>query len=286
MSSSKKKNTYIINQKLAMEMHRLLLQGQLLTREMGGLFPPSWDLAPLQSILDVACGPGEWALAVASEYPDKQVIGIDLDATMTEFARVRALADSIPNARFRVMDATKTLKFPDASFDLVNARLLFGFMPPAKWPALLQECFRILRPGGIVRLTECELALTNAPVFEQVAGKLAEALKRAGQSFSPDGRTIGITPRLKPFLRQAGFTQLQHVAYAIDWSWGAQAHGSTVQDFEIGFGLLKPFLTKTNVLTAEDIEPLSYQLHKEMRSRDFCAIWYYLSAWGVKPPLG
>src|SRR4051795_13569739 len=38
------------------------------------------------------------------------------------------------------MNILNGLDFPDSSFDLVNARFLFGSMPQSAWPKLLQEC--------------------------------------------------------------------------------------------------------------------------------------------------
>src|SRR6266699_2543618 len=46
---------------------------------------------------------------------------------------------------------------PGGWFDLVNARTIAGFMRTSDWPALVQECVRILRPGGILRFTETDL---------------------------------------------------------------------------------------------------------------------------------
>ncbi len=67
---------------------------------------------------------------------------------------------------------------------------------PEAWPHLLQECVRITRPGGSIRLTEAEYSLSNSPAFERIGALCTQALKIAGQSFSPDGRHIGITPML------------------------------------------------------------------------------------------
>ncbi len=54
-------------------------------------------------------------------------------------------------------------------------------MTPATWPALLQECWRITRPGGYLRLTECEEPGTNSEAFETIYGLILQAMKRSGQ---------------------------------------------------------------------------------------------------------
>ncbi|MGH2496581.1 MAG: class I SAM-dependent methyltransferase [Ktedonobacteraceae bacterium] len=282
-SVPRNKNTYIMDAQSAEEMARLLLQDRLISEAMGGLFPAQLDLARLHDVFDIACGPGGWILDVAREHPEMECTGIDIDRMLVDYGRAQAAAFGFDNAHFRVMDATKPLKFLDVSFDFVNARLLFGFMLPQKWPKLVEECFRILRPGGIIRLTECEAALTNSSGFEHLAGHLGRALKLAGQSFSSDGRTIGVTPMLRRFLRDVGCQYLQHTAYAVDWSHGADAYEATVQNFFTGFELVQPFLVKMKVASEDELEELYEQALVEMRSRDFCGVWYYLSVWGSKP---
>jgi ubiquinone/menaquinone biosynthesis C-methylase UbiE len=44
--------------------------------------------------------------------------------------------------------------FPDASFDLVTASLLFHETPPEVSCIILQECFRLLQPGGEVLILD------------------------------------------------------------------------------------------------------------------------------------
>ena len=282
-SSGSKKNTYILDQQNAIEMTRLLLQERLLTHMMGGLFPDGLDFSGVQTVLDIACGPGGWVLDVARAYPQMQVTGFDTDRMLVEFARAQAQMYHLDNTHFRVMDATKPLKFADASFDFVNARLLVSFMLPQKWPRLMQECVRILRPGGILRLTECEVAITSSPASEHLYGLLTQALKRAGQSFSPDGRTAGITPVLRRLVRDAGCQQIKHAAYAIDFSYGSPAYRSGYDDFEAAFNLLQPFFVRTEVATEDEVEALYQQALREMQAPDFCGIWFYLSVWGMKP---
>jgi len=115
---------------------------------MGGLFPERSDLSDVHDILDVACGPGGWVLDVARTYPQVQVTGFDISVLMIEYARAQVLTLELKHASFRVMDALRPLDFPDESFDLVNARSIFAFVPAQAWPGILKELLRITRPGG------------------------------------------------------------------------------------------------------------------------------------------
>jgi ubiquinone/menaquinone biosynthesis C-methylase UbiE len=276
-------HTYIIDAESAAELARLLQQDRLLTSHLGGLLPEGTDAAHLQRVLDLACGPGAWAQAVALAHPDLEFVGIDISRRMIEYARASAHEQGLSNVTFRVMDVLKPLDFPDHSFDLVNARLLFGFMPPAAWPTLLQECMRVTRSGGIIRLTECESDLTTSAATQQLTGMVTRALQLAGRSFSPDGRHFGILPMLGHFLRQAGCQKVQSRASALDWSAGMEANTSIRLNLQSLLKLLEPFLVNMQLITEEAFEPIYQSAVAEMQASDFCAVTLFLSVWGKRP---
>lgn len=276
-------NAYVIDAESAAEMTRLLHQDQLITSHLGELLPKRADLPGIQRVLDLACGPGGWAQEVALAHPEMEVVGLDISHRMIEYAGAMAQVRGLSNLTFKVMDVLRPLDFPDSSFDLVNARLIFGFMPPAAWSALMQECMRITRPGGIIRLTECESDITNSPATQRLTGMVTRALQLAGRSFSPDGRHFGIIPMLGYFLREAGCRSIQRQAYALDWSTGMDAHDSTRFDLQFLLKLLEPFLIKMQMTSEVEFEPLYQQALEEMQADKFCAVTLFLSVWGMKP---
>jgi len=273
-------NTYFINAESADEMNRLTIQDHLLTKEMGGVLPKDVNPTDIHKVLDVACGPGGWVLELSSTYRHMEVVGIDLSKKMVDYANSRKW----PNTSFRLMNILQPLDFPDNTFDFVNARLLFAFMPKTAWPGLVQECMRIVRPGGVVRLTECERTLSNSLPYEQLGDLIMRSLYASGASFSVDGKQIGITLVLGKFLRDTGYQNIRHASFAIDFSAEGDSQGYTYENSQIGFLLMRPFLRKMNpFMTEEYLVQLSDQAMKDMGSSDFRAIWYYLSVWGSKP---
>src|SRR5690242_14328765 len=145
------------------EMARLTKQARLITSHLG-LLPSQINLTRMQSVLDIACGPGEWALSLSDQYPHLSVTGIDLSHRMTNYARYQAQERHVHQAHFHVMDARSPLAFPDESFDLIHARLITTFLPTGTWPSLVQECVRLLRPGGIFCTTEDEnIGISTSP---------------------------------------------------------------------------------------------------------------------------
>jgi ubiquinone/menaquinone biosynthesis C-methylase UbiE len=277
-------NTYILDAESGAEMARLINQDRLITEGMGGLLPEQYDTSGLHDILDIACGPGGWVCEMAFGNPGIQVVGIDISSTMVEYARATAWSQRLDNASFRIMDVLKPLDFPDNSFDLVNARFLVGFIPKTAWPKLLEECMRITRPGGVIRLTEFdEPATTNSAAFAHWMGLTFRAIQLAGLCTSPDGHNFGITPLLRRFLLDAGCQNIGQKTHMIDFSQGMPAYESMYTNCEIAFLQVQSLMIKKGVATPEEIEQSYRQMLLEMRSNDFCALWYYLTAWGQKP---
>ncbi|HLI09229.1 MAG TPA: methyltransferase domain-containing protein [Ktedonobacteraceae bacterium] len=282
--AGEKKNAYFIDTESAAEMARLLNQDRIITKAMGGLLAEQSPekIASFKTVLDVGCGPGGWVQEMAFAYPDKEVVGIDISQQMIDYARAQAGVQRLNNTRFLVMDATQPLDFPDSSFDLVNARTL-AFLPPSLWPKLMQEYFRLLRPGGVIRLTESEWGFTNSPAYERLNGWFCHAMKLAGQSFSPDGRISGITPMLGGFLRDVGCINIQQVASVVDFSFGAEAYESEFHNKGSLFKLIQPFIRKWEGVSQEELDSVYEQLLIEMRLENFRAIQFMLTAWGEKP---
>lgn len=289
--SSENKNTYFIDSEGAVEMARLLEQDTLVTRSMGGLFSERADsntLEGIRDILDVACGPGGWALSVGWEFPDTDVTGIDVSEIMVDYARAHAQVRRLRNVHFKVMDAFKQLDFPDASFDLVNSRALVGLMTPQTWPNLVREMARVCRPGGTIRLTEFEMPMTNSPAFEKLSGQLLSTMQKVGRTYSPDGRYFTLTPVLRSLLLGAGCKDVQIKPHVIDFSFGTEAHDGYAQDLILGFGLLLPFLLQIEAklqlgIKKETYERTLQEMMGEMEADTFCAFAYGVTAWGKRP---
>ena len=278
----KSESTYVIDSESGVETARLMHQDRLLTERLGGLFPVEIDASRISDILDLACGPGGWVLDVAHTYPKIQAIGVDISQSIVRYATAQAWAQGLDNAHFEVMDVLKPLAFDDNSFDVVNARLLFGFMPTRAWPDLLRECMRILRPGGLICLNESETGITNSPASERLNEIFLRAMQRAGMVFSPDARHVGITAVLGGLLSNAGFRDIQQRATVIDYSAGTEIHDAFCQNIMVGSKLAQPFMIKLGSTTQEEIDRLYQECQNEIYAEDFRGVWYYLRARGRK----
>jgi len=284
MATEKDENIYPIDPENAVEMARLLYLDTLTTQVMGGPLSEQGDSPSFQNVLDLACGPGGWVLDVARMLPEAQVTGVDISTRMTDYGRATAKARGLQNAHFMVTSIQKSLPFADNSFDLINARYLVAVLTPDMWPVMLGETFRICEPGGIIRLTETEMPITNSPAFEQITQMILNAFSMTGRNFGPTARNFGITPMLPTLLKHTGYTNVTYKVYADDTSAGTERHESFYQNYMVGF---QPqgasFLVRLGLTTTEKYEALYQQTLQEMKADDFCAISYSLTAWGEKP---
>src|SRR6266700_2752697 len=88
---------YFIDAESAVETARLIKQHSLFTEHMGGVFPVHLDVTGVQRVLDLACGPGSWALDVAFRYPEMHVTGVDISETNARYAAARARSQGLAN---------------------------------------------------------------------------------------------------------------------------------------------------------------------------------------------
>ena len=275
-------NVYFNDPENVAEMARLLGQDRLITKGMGGLFSERFDLSGIHRILDLACGPGGWALEVAFTHPKIGVVGVDVSRAMIDYANAQVRVQGLDNASFQVMDIQKPLDFPDGSFDLVNARFI-NFLPAAAWPRLMQELRRITRLGGVIRLTESEWwYFTNSPALENLNAMIIRALKLQGESFSQSGRFTGVLPMLGRFLLDAGCVNVNYRSHVIDYSYGTEAYEGFRHDAAIVFKLFQPFIVRMGVATQEEVNQLYEQMQLEMMKDDFRGLMLPLTAWGER----
>ena len=103
-------------------------------------------------ILDLGCGTGSTTLMLKQAFPQAEVIGLDLSPYMLVRAEDKAKTAGL-DIQWCHGDAEKT-GFPDASFDLVTASLLFHETPSTVSRAILRESFRLLTVGGEVLILD------------------------------------------------------------------------------------------------------------------------------------
>jgi demethylmenaquinone methyltransferase/2-methoxy-6-polyprenyl-1,4-benzoquinol methylase len=184
------------------------LMNRLMTAGLDGrwrrLAAAEASLAPGDSALDVCCGTGDMAFALARRYPGASVIGLDFAEPMLERARAKAarmtrrgdfgagagagMADGAGAAPAFIAGDLLSLPFPDDRFAAVT--VAFGVRNVSDLPGAFSEMVRVTRPGGRVVCLE----ITTPPPglgrrfhalwFDRVVPALGRLVAGEGSAYS------------------------------------------------------------------------------------------------------
>ena len=102
-------------------------------------------LAPADTVLDVACGPGIYTRAFARRVPDGRVFALDLSRPMLRAAARRMREDGLANVVL-VRGTALDLPLPSATCDVVHCGGALHLFPDV--PRVLAEIALVLKPGG------------------------------------------------------------------------------------------------------------------------------------------
>ena len=124
-------------------------------------------LKPDFTVLELGPGPGYFSPAVARAVPRGRLVLADVQAEMLDMARKRLDEHGAGNVDFHQADA-RALPLAEASVDVAFLVAILGEVPDRA--ACLAELHRVIRPGGLLSVTEMR-------VFDPDAIPLAELRK-------------------------------------------------------------------------------------------------------------
>eukprot|EP00897_Mesotaenium_endlicherianum_P000157 jgi/Mesen1/10141/ME000076S09650 len=145
-----------------------LFSGSQDAMQRGGLVPLHFFMRGRSQqsthLLELACGTGRFLTFVKDNYPRLRTTAVDLSPHylkkaqenmdyFVEFDKAENGDRGVTPTKF-VQAAAENLPMPDASYDVVSCVYLFHELPAEVRREVVREMARVLKPGGIVILTD------------------------------------------------------------------------------------------------------------------------------------
>jgi len=174
---------------------------------------------PGERVLDVACGPGIVACALATE--GARVTGIDLTPAMILQAQQRQRQQGLHGLDWQVGDATE-LPFVDGYFDRVVTRYSFHHLPEPI--VALREMRRVCRTGGRIVVIDATPAADKQAAYDRM-----ETLR------DPSHTSALTLDQLRAMGRELGLSEAVVDFYPLEAQLGALADSEDMAALEAMF---------------------------------------------------
>ena len=179
------------------------------SRQIAGPFLDFVGATDGERVLDVGCGTGNLALAVAERCPRSNVVGIDFAQAYVAYASAR-MHD--PRLSFAVGDVC-ALEFPERSFDRALCLLVLHFVPDTV--KAVSEMRRVVKPGGVIAAAVWDARggfVANRLFFDTAAALDPKANERRAKNYT---RPMTRPGELGHAWRVAGLTDVVETTVAM-----------------------------------------------------------------------
>jgi ubiquinone/menaquinone biosynthesis C-methylase UbiE len=218
--TSKATKGLVINMGWRYDLFEWVVDPLLFRGQLRALWRRTVELArlePGEQALDVGCGTGTLALALAGRVgASSRIVGIDPSAQQIARARVKAARRHVP-IEFQIA-VIEELPFPDRTFDVVFSTLMMHHLPAPLKRQGLAETARVLKPGGrliIGDFVRKQDRTGRARRFHAGGSSVVELA-----SFLADAGFDSITTEALPPKRFSAFPGAEVIwAYKTDRSW-------------------------------------------------------------------
>ena len=134
---------------------------------------------PQQTLLDLGCGAGNFALRVLSQVSPLDCVLVDLSRPMLERAESRVKAATSGSVQ-TIQSDMRLLSFRPASFDLILAgQVLHHLREDAQWEAMFARFHEWLRPAGTLFVADF-VAYDDPGIQGLMLTRYAEHLEKLG----------------------------------------------------------------------------------------------------------
>jgi ubiquinone/menaquinone biosynthesis C-methylase UbiE len=218
-------------------------------------------------LLDLACGPGRVALALASSF--KEIWAVDLEAEMIEAGRIEAARKGISTITWRVGRAEE-VTFADDSFDAVTIGEAFHRLDQQR---VAERVLRWLRPGACLATLGSFSLLSEREAWQRI---VVATICRWTGSRSDVGRlpvarkALGGPEHYESVLRAAGFRDVATYPFVVPHAWTIDAI----------LGYLYSTSVASKQILGTSVEAFESDLRTALLANDPSGIYHENTDWG------
>ncbi|PCD20256.1 hypothetical protein AU210_016668 [Fusarium oxysporum f. sp. radicis-cucumerinum] len=240
-------------------------------------------------------GTGIWAIDVADEHPEAEVLGVDLSPIQPSMYALLWNTDSliterhksrVPfNCRFEIDDLEDAWTFKH-QFDFIFIRSMIASFK--SWPDIFSKAFENLEPGGYIEVQDnvYPLASDDGTIHNTDILTWSELMVKAANKI---GRSITVASKFKSMLEDAGFIDIVEIKKRIPmnrWpkrsrykelgTWSCYMLQSSLEGISMGL------LTRLG-LTVDEVHVLLAKVRRDLLSTKIHGYWYTYLVYARKP---
>jgi ubiquinone/menaquinone biosynthesis C-methylase UbiE len=164
-------------------------------------------------VLDVACGTGRTLRMIRGALPKAALYGVDLSPAYLR--KANQLLSEIPGELPQLLQANgEQLPYLDNYFHGISSVFLFHELPPQARQKVIEECFRLLQPGGVLVICDSMQAI-DSPEFQTMMENFP------AMYHEPYYRHY-TTDNLEERLEKAGFVDIEITNHFVSKYWVAR----------------------------------------------------------------
>ncbi|KAI8799331.1 S-adenosyl-L-methionine-dependent methyltransferase [Cladochytrium replicatum] len=265
---SSKASPYVIPAD-AQEGQRLNLQHHLLRQLFDG--PNHGSGIPVEAlerglkVLDVGCGSGIWLAEMNRDFPNGIYYGVDMETS--DFAQI--FQEISGKGRINLVEGNvlERLPFDDNTFDYIHQQMLVYAVPEARWPHVIAELARVLKPGGYIDLVEINTV--------QIAQNQNETMQKNNdifiQAFLSRGINLTMPKDLGRYLQQNGsFVNIDFIRRTAPIGWDGEVGYLWQVDAEKALLGMAPFFAAAFGMTTEKwVEYVNVSMEEAVKNKAF-----------------
>jgi hypothetical protein len=164
------------------------------------------------------------------------------------------------------------LPYGSRSFDYIHQRFVGSGIPTEQWPSVLEDFYRVLRPGGYLEILETNTRIYNAGPISKRIYEMVHGMGRAR------GIDMLALDKLTPLIKKAGFVKVDlNSKHMLSMgSWAGEVGGGFLK---LNMGVIRsmyPYAERLGLCQPGEMEDLLSKWEEECnRLKSYQIFWLY-----------